>query len=195
MKTRTYIGLAAILAASFGVAWMMGEGPKAAVRGEIKNLAEEGDLEGTIAVGEQLMAQLSANNWDWSRVDQNLLEVPDQYNYQFAPEGPGTWTWIPGTQEEYHDDVAFYSNIYTWRAMERVPGIEGTLQISGHYIVGYKDGRVEAVPVGDVRLYPTQESGTKIYVFPGMSEYDAELPGIGDPETVEKLAAFKARQE
>jgi hypothetical protein len=194
MKQRTIIGLAAIVAIVFGAAWKFGETPTFK-RAPIKNLVKEGDLEGTLAVGRQLIAQLAANNWNWSAVDQSLLAVPDQYNYQFAPDAEGTYTWSPCPREEYQDEVAFFSLLYTWKSVEVVPGIEGRLHVTGDIIVGWKDGRVETVPVGDARMYPVAEAKTYIYVFPGMNEYDAELPRDGDPDFSEKIANFKAKRK
>lgn len=192
MKTRLYLGLAAVLAVAFGAAWKLGEAPRVG-RAPIKNLVKEGDLQGTLAVGQQLVAQLADNNWNWDAVDQNLLKVPDQYNYQFAPEGEGTWTWSPCPQPVYQDEVAFFSMLYIWRNMEVIPGIEGRLHVSGSYIVGWKDGRVEAIPVSDVRLIPAEESQTYNMVFPGMDVYDPDLPREGDPEFSEKIAQYKQK--
>lgn len=192
MKSTTYIGLAALLAFAFGAAWKLGGSPRVG-RAPVKNLTKEGDLEGTLTVGRQLVAELAEKNWDWKAVNQNLLKVPDQYNFQFAPEGEGMWTWAPCTQPEYQNEVAFFSQLYTWREFNRVPGIEGRLKVTGSYIVGWKDGRVETVPVSDVRLYPSSQADTYLYVFPGMDEYDADLPRDGDPDFSAKLARYRQK--
>lgn len=191
MKSTHYIGLAALLAIAIGAAWKIGEAPRTG-RAPVKNLAKEGDLEGTLEVGRQLVAELAAKNWDWNAVNQNLLKVPDQYSYQFAPEGDGLWTWHPCPQPEFENEVAFYSMLYTWRSMDVVPGVEGRLAVTGSYIVGWKDGRVESVPVDDVRLCPSEDD-TFVCVFPGMEAYNPDLPREGDPEFDQKVARYKQK--
>lgn len=177
MEQRKQILVLAALAAAFGTAWTLGSQlqPQPEPKRVVRNLSIEGDPDHTIEVGRQLLAALKERNWDWHGIPDELLRVPDQYNWQFAPTSPGFWTWSTCPQPAYQDEVAFVCSLYTWRELEVVPGIEGRLHMSGFYIVGWKDGRVERVPVEDARQYPVA-GGSTITIFPGMSEYDPALP-------------------
>ena len=89
----------------------------------------------------------------------------------------------------YEEEVAFYSDLYVTRSLEAIPGVEGALHLGGFYIVGWKDGRVEQVPVADVRVYP--HGDRLMLVFPGMSVYDTSLPVPNDPKLQAKIDIFK----
>lgn len=191
MTSKTVIAILG-LALAFGAAWTLGNSVASppTVNRTVKNLSIEGDPDHTMAVGRQLIAQLQEHNWNWDEVDTNLLKVPDQEFWQNAPNGPGYWTWAR-CAEDIYNEVAFYSNLYVWNEFERIPGIEGKLHVSGFYIVGYRDGRVEKVPVGQTRLYPITNDQL-LTVFPGMSEYDPNLPKWGTPFTSERVREILA---
>ena len=160
-----------------------------------KDILKDGDIEGSMDTARKLLVALRENNWQWKQFDWNLMRVPDQdYDQDLHRQQPKMATWVHAgySDAEYRDKVAFYSLLYTRSHLEVIPGIEGVNHFEGFYIVAWKDGRVEKVPVADVRLYP--KSDYFITVFPGMDQYDASLPGLGDPHIEEKIAAYKLAQ-
>ncbi|MEQ1935986.1 MAG: hypothetical protein ABL962_19200 [Fimbriimonadaceae bacterium] len=195
----TCVGVAVIFCTAWGTRKPAPYAPPlTAGKRVVKNLVKFGDPEGTIEVGRRLLAELQSNNYDWNALWErdDIMHVPDQEFYQHAPPPEMRarhYTWSPCPQLEYQDEVAFYSNIYTWEDFTVIPGIEGRLHISGFYIVAWKDGRVERVPVEDTRLYPVAKDRL-ITVFPGMSEYRADLPKRGSTDISERVAAFYARR-
>jgi hypothetical protein len=198
MSTRKNVAILVALSGAFGTAWVFGKAAyRAAPAGRaVKNLAQEGNPDQTVEIARALLSELRANNWNWNAVEEreDLLISPDQYAYQHRPnlQGVRAWTWNTCPQAPYADEVAFFTSLYTWEEFEVIPGIEGKLHVSGFYIVAWKDGRVERVPATDARMYPV-ETGSWIVVFPGMSEYDAELPVWGSSDISEKTKKFKAK--
>jgi len=190
-RRRRYALYLVVLGLAFGSAWTIGNSARhSSSPRKIKNLVVDGNPDETMEIGRQLLSELRAHNWDWQAVDSRYKWAPDQEFYQFAPQGRGYWTWGHDERDEYRDEVAFYSTLYTWYDFEPIPGIEGRLHVSGFIIVGWKDGRVEKVPMEDVRLYPV-EAGHKIMVFPGMNEYDSSLPTWGQGPRASFAGKFK----
>lgn len=191
--SKRFAAYLATLAFAGSVAWTFRQpASPAAGHRSVKNLVVDGNPEQTMEVGRQLLGELRAHNWDWQAVDSRYKWAPDQEFYQFAPNGRGYWTWGHDERSEYADEVAFYSTLYTWYDFEPIPGIEGRLHVSGFIIVAWKDGRVERVPMEDVRLYPV-EGRKSIMVFPGMKEYDPNLPTWGQPASGRSVAGkFKS---
>ena len=186
----------AVLAA-FGFAWLAGGtlGSRKTDRKPDINLLTQGHVEDTMARARTLLTALRENEWDAERIDYHLLRVPDQDFAQFERlRGPNTYaSFFCARQDIYRAKVAFYIDLYIRKNLEVVPGIEGVLHVEGFYIVGWKDGRIERVPWDQVRLYPSGP-GFKD-VFPGMDEYDPELPRINDPDAVGKVDAVMAAKK
>lgn len=196
MKTKQ-IMIGTIMAAAFCVAWGFGKATSASPARvlQVKDLSQSGDPKGSMEVARALLQELREHDWDWNAVSNraDLMRVPDQDYCQNPLLEVRFYTWVPARQNIYQDEVAFYSSLYTWNEMTVVPGHEARLSQTGFYIVAWKDGLVERVPVHDSRLYPT--SGTLLNVFPGMSEYDPDLPGWESENINETLELFKQKQK
>jgi hypothetical protein len=142
------------------------------------NLLEQNSLATTSERARQLMAALRENNWSANGVDRELLRVPDQDLAQI-PSDRADYVptfWCPSADNVY-DEIAFYSMLYVRRDFTVAPGSEGRTQYSGFFLVGYRSGEVEEVPVQDVRILWRDGIGKP--VFPGMAEYSSELPCLG----------------
>jgi hypothetical protein len=129
---------------------------------------------------------LRANNYDWKKVDRSLWSVPDEIHYQlWQPRTYHAWSRLTNIPV-YHDEIAFYSNLYVWMEMKPSSGLEGkSLQLSGFYIVGWKNGEVTRVPTDEVRVLYSA-SGSGVNVFPGMSEFSTDLPLVNDAKAREE---------
>lgn len=131
------------------------------------------------------MAALRANGWDRWKVDQALLRLPDQDHAETEFERrPEKLSFTISSLEPYQAEVAFKCMTYVRNNRGEGGGIEGRVSSpEGFFIVGWKDGRIEQVPIQNVRLLPFDLNGraVKLYVFPGMAVYDANLekyPGV-----------------
>jgi hypothetical protein len=123
-----------------------------------------------------LLTALRDADWDTRRVDQRLLYLPEHGQRGELKDDPHAPSFLRDTIHPEYDEVAFVCSTFVDRELTVVPGKEGTLTVTGYYIVAWKDGRVEKVQVADLRLLeiPAAER-TWLTVFPGMDEYDPDL--------------------
>lgn len=133
-----------------------------------------GDIEGAVEQTRFLVEELRTNDWDPMKVDHDLFRLPDQM-YAENPRQRGRWAYAfyHTKQEPYLDDVVVFTDIYARKNLRVAKGKEATMSPEGYFIVGWRDGRVTTVPASEVRLYPFGEA--ELFVFPGMSEYRADL--------------------
>lgn len=148
------------------------------------NLVTHGDHAGAMQQARQLLEALSANNWDSSLVNQQLLRHFDQdfagEPFQRSPNSPTFFVSRPDSI--YWDSVAFYATLYVRRNIGPGNGPEGIVSHpEGFFIVGWKNGTVNKIPISQVRLkrYPGEKSYA--YIFPGMERYSEltmKYPGV-----------------
>ena len=145
-----------------------------------RNLLVEGHVDQTIEQGKRLLQQLRNQGWDPQRVDRALLRVPDQDFAQALQDRAASFptftvpTKTSPVRAVYEGQVAFFSLLYVRRNFRVVKGIEGIATYEGFMIAGWRDGRVEKVPVDQVRLLAVGDMSA--FVFPGMRQYSADLP-------------------
>ncbi len=126
----------------------------------------------------RLVAALKANDWDPFRVPHALIMLPDakyaQYNNLNDPLA-GSFVF-PILQKEpdspVQDKIAVYSEVYVRTNTKIFKNDRATFAPSGFFVVGWKDGRVEKVPIGDVRYVKMGKYYTA--VFPGMNAWKAD---------------------
>lgn len=177
----TIVGLGVFCAAAIATHGILGSNTgKAPSHSSLilkKNLLKDGDVDGAMDQSRVLMSKLQQNNWDFASLGRDLLRLPDQ-DFAQNPELRS----MHDTSFCFPDDplfrnVAFYSTLYTTRGS----GHENT---HGFYIVGYRDGRVEQVPVSNIRLLPRHGShGVWDEVWPGIKGYSDSLTLMGDDAT------------
>lgn len=142
---------------------------------------KQGGIEQAMQQSRDLMNALQRNNWNRWAVDQRLLRLPDQDIAETAfKRRPEALSFSLPVGAPYEGEVAFYSSTYVrhnFSSNSAMPEGIATAP-SGFFVVGFTDGRVMQVPVGDVRmLWDTQNSHhVGKYVFPGMSSYSPGLP-------------------
>jgi len=100
------------------------------------------------------------------------------------------------SNEPVYRDVACYTSIYARANPTYYSGERVRFKPSGFYIVGWKDGRVTKVPIGDVRWNKGEKEKVALS-FPGMPNYDPSGPRLHYVEfadrspTQEEFAAYK----
>ncbi len=142
---------------------------------------EVGNPDVTMAQARTLLAAYRSAGWDDMKVDQRLFRVPDQAldptDYRRTP-GQRTFCVQKGIPE--YSEIAFMTDLYVDLHFKPVRGKEATTSPEGFFIVAWKNGTVEKVPVDRVRMYATIHPRTnepvKVVVFPGMDEYRIDLP-------------------
>lgn len=137
-------------------------------------------LDNAMQQAKRLLSELRDADWNPCEVDQALLRLPEQDTAQnVADRRPGQTSFAVPQHTSVYDEVALMSNTFVQKNLKIVKGVEGTMEITGYWIVGWKDGRVTAVDVADVRYVPNpEEENSWLYVFPGMDEYDSALTAL-----------------
>ena len=163
---------AIILSAAFGAAFIF-----ARASGENGAAPAHDPMEQARA----LMAQLQANDWDTSRIDRLLLRLPDQQFAESKSErGPQFTSFAVTAKGPRGDELGFYSSLYVRMNPTYVGGDSWEVDPSGHFLVGYKDGRVARVPVVEARMQLRDDimpgETVAVPVFPGMRGYDTSVP-------------------
>lgn len=125
-----------------------------------------------MAQARNLMKAYQNANGDWSKVDRELLYLDDQKLAE-EPMVRAANAFLPLRHSLYRGKVAFFAETYTAKNLAYASGDIVTSRPSGFYIVGYSDGQVKQVPVGEVRWMHFVEDGDDVWrhVFPGMPEY------------------------
>lgn len=196
------------LATTSGVAWwqVRDEAPIRTSGQDTPNPLTAGDPEAALEQARKLMDALRAANWDKTRVPFELKFLPDRYMHeakQFRTDRQTTFSFPahdPRLRAPEYENVAFATDLYVRKNVSHYKGDGAKSRPEGFYIVGWKDGRVEKVPVWDVRIVPSStRRNEKIEVFPGMPGYDrdGELPAFlrsaAPPDSAVVQAAAKLR--
>jgi hypothetical protein len=143
-----------------------------------KNLAREGNLAFAMEHGQVLLTALEAANWDFHQVNPELFLLPEQVHHEDAVMREAwQWAYQPGMHEA-QAELAFTCSLYTRLNVRVQPGVEASTEPEGHFVVGWKDGRVTLVPVSEARLFPVGDN-EKVLVFPGMANYSSDLQLYG----------------
>jgi hypothetical protein len=151
-------------------------------------LKQPTDIVGTKQRARELLTNLRESSWDLSKIDPSLLRVNDQDFAQFpeerSPDYPTFALPFVNTKTDiYKGQIGLFTSLYVHVSKIVVPGSEAIVTHSGPVIVGWMDGRVEEVPIEDVRLYRAEGDPISRWVFPGMRQYDPSLPPIDGRST------------
>ncbi len=122
---------------------------------------------------------LRAAQWDFDKVSLADLRLPDaRYAESASLRNPWATTYCTPNRpdgdprnEPVYKDVACFTDLYARSNPTYYRGDRAKFKPEGYYIVGWKDGRVTKVPIGDIRW----NSGVKekvVLSFPGMPNYD-----------------------
>lgn len=99
--------------------------------------------------------------------DQRMAEVPDS-------RAANTSAWSFPYSCKAYDDVAFFTDLYARRNIKYFRGDKSESHPAGFFIVAWKNGKVERVPVSSLRLIPY--GNQRILGWPGMPGYSSSLP-------------------
>ncbi|MCW3098498.1 MAG: hypothetical protein JWL77_4116, partial [Chthonomonadaceae bacterium] len=81
---------------------------------------------------------------------------------------------FPDTSVPEQSQIACFSDIYARQNRSYYTGDTASGAPSGYFIVAWKNGTIQKVPVSDVRELPTPDGGT-VDCFPGMTGYNPAL--------------------
>lgn len=136
----------------------------------------KGDPEAAIRQLHQLWNALKAQDFERKITPQifALLDLQDESlspkrSYRSERTVSVTLPVVP----EY-GDVLFFTDLYVDPRVKRGPGDLAIPSPAGFFIVGWRDGRIEKVPIEDIRMLSL--GGKQIYCFPGMPQYREDLP-------------------
>jgi len=139
---------------------------------------QAGNIDQAVTQTQQLLSALQSVNYDPVQLpDYNLMTLPDA---QFAESEDdrqsdvSSYVFPDATMPE-QSAIACYTDIYARTNRSYYTGDTSTAAPSGYFIVAWKNGTVQKVPVADVRRM-TKADGTGIDCFPGMTGYDPALP-------------------
>ena len=167
---RTSFVLAGAMAAGFAATRIVTHGDFA------RPTLSKGGVDGAMAQAKVLLSELRDADWEIRKVDQRLLNLPERGLRGEAKDDPHAPSFMRDSVHPEYDEVAFICSTFVDRELTVVPGIEGTLSITGFYIVAWKSGQIDKIDVRDVRLLAIKAGEPSwIRVFPGMDEYDAGL--------------------
>ncbi len=163
------------------------EVPLSGLTENIPDATQAGDPEASMRQLRQLMDALRANNWDVTKISRSLLTLPDgrfaensvlrdHPNILFPnqPRMPDRF-FVP----EY-EPIAFSTDIYARFNRSYYKGDRSLSHPTGYVIVGWKDGRIEKVPITQVRTFVSRNPAmsSKKDCYPGMPEYATAKPSF-----------------
>lgn len=159
--------------------------PISRLAANVPDAAKAGDPDAAIRQLHQLLGALRAHNWDSLRVpvslqtlsDAKFAESPIDRNYEHI-----CFPNQPKMPEKYHipefEQVAFFTNIYARYNRAYYKGDRSQSHPSGFVIVGWKDGRIEKVPIMQLRRFTSSNPDVpgEMVCYPGMAVYDTAKP-------------------
>lgn len=127
----------------------------------------------------EIVAALRASDWDTLKIDRALLRLPERVTARYPQDQKreGLMFCLPlgsSSTQIYDGQVATYTDLFVRRTLTKIVGKEGVLKTEGFFIVGWVDGRVEKIPVEQIRLLPDGDEMWR-WVFPGMRQYRTSL--------------------
>ncbi len=143
----------------------------------LPDIFKKGNSDDAIVRGKALIENLKENNWDWLKVKSSFLNLPDQYmadDPEYRRANLTAWCIVP-LDDPNIPEVAIYTDLYVRRNLKVYKGDTGTANPEGFYIVGFRDGNIERVPLSEVRVAVIKGQGRQI-VFPGTKFYNKNLP-------------------
>lgn len=143
-----------------------------------------GNPDDAVERARRLIVALREANWNSLEVPWEMRVLPDHIyaeNKSLRSNRSVSYTEmeIPAMKRapEY-DEVAFFTDIYVRQNTSYYRGDKARSNPTGFYIVGWKNGDVTKVPVGDVRVMRSVEPDKVVWAFPGMRCYDPSKPRL-----------------
>jgi hypothetical protein len=185
MRKRTYA--TAFIGASLFVvtvasirSWRDNNIPVQIPNANLPNPNETGDIRAALVQTKKLVDFLRANGEDPHRVPDELGILPDAKNAdnEFLREENRLSFSFPGASPSANnpakEKILVVSEVYYRRNPAYYKGDIGRFKPEGFIIVGWRDGRVEAVPAKDVRVVKIENGNRYTRVYPGMKEWKAD---------------------
>ncbi len=167
-----------------------GEIPLPGLAAKTRDAAKTGDPEATMRQLRQLMDALRANNWNPTKVPRSLQTLPDaQFAELPTDRNPAECIAFPSMpvpekfkylQDPEFEPIAFYTDIYARYNRSYYKGDRSQSHPTGYVIVGWKDGRIEKVPIMQLREFRGSNPNTHgdLTCYPGMPEYATAKPSF-----------------
>ncbi len=159
-----------------------GEVPLKGFEAKTLDATKAGDPDAAMRQLHELMDAMRANNWNPIKVPRSLLTLADaRFAEDPADRGAAHIVFpslpdVPECVPEY-EPIAFYTNIYARYNRSYYKGDRSQSHPTGYVIVGWKDGRIEKVPIMQVRTFVSRNSDVTD-CFPGMPEYATAKPNV-----------------
>jgi hypothetical protein len=130
-----------------------------------------GNINQAVQQTQQLVTALTVVNFDPSQLpDYTLLVLPDAQYAEDEPyqEANVASYVIPDGSIPEQNGIACYTGIYARQNTSYYAGDTSSSAPSGSFIVGWKNGTVQTIPVSQMRMM-TDAAGEVIECFPGMA--------------------------
>lgn len=143
----------------------------------IPDAASVGNIDQAVQQTQHLLTALQAVNYDPTQLpDYSLMTLPDaQYAEDRASEPTDASSYcFPDASVPEQSQIACFTDVDARQNRSYYNGDTSSAAPSGYFLVAWKNGTVQKVPVSDVRRLPTAD-GSSVDCFPGMTGYDTSL--------------------
>ena len=142
------------------------------------NVLTQGNVDETVRRLLHVYDLLKANNFDPNtRLTRDDLILPDQNLSDNRDYNSLEASAIIVPTNAACKEVALYTDLYTRCNLRAYQGDVSVPHPEGFYLVVWKTGQAERIPIKDVRRLATGGPDNEfVYVFPGMESYSATLP-------------------
>lgn len=145
------------------------------------NALEQGDVKESIKIFSALYEDLKSHNFDVKKVALQKYRLPDQDLTEYAANRDRNTVviYLPNAMTPEYKNLAFYTDIYVRLNIRHFPNEKNDSRPEGFYLVCWKDGRIQKVPVEKVRILKRPKHDRMqeyLPVFPGMAAYRDNLP-------------------
>lgn len=174
---RTFL-VAAVLGIAVGllVTYYHRSQPLYTTGSDVPDPARVGHPEFALAKGQAIYTAYRQAGGDVARIPFSLCMLPDQkYAETAIDRNPQTTAWEFPRMPEYKD-VLCYTDLYARANRSYYRGDTAKAHPTGYFIVVWKSGKVEKVPVAALRMIATKQG--LITAFPGMPGYATGQPHV-----------------
>lgn len=148
------------------------------VKRPMPNILADGNVAESTRIFEELHAVLKARNWNAEGMSWLKYRLPDQDLAESeASRDPRTIEIITPDSKE----IAFYTEIYIRWNFRRIGKLGNETFPEGFYLVCWRDGRIQRVPVERARMLARRTIDRETHydvMFPGQPEYRDSLPMV-----------------
>ena len=170
------LGVALVLGVGGGVLYRSHQNslPLYTTGSDVPDAAQSGSVGQSIAKAKELLATYNRVDGNLEKIPFPLMTLPDQRLAENpANRATNMTAWFFPSPHLYKD-VAFYTDIYCRQNRSYYKGDKSKAKPNGFLIVVWKNGKIEQIPVEQMRLIASE--GKRMLGFPGLPGYETGQP-------------------